>query len=216
MPEMGANLHPKWETSMTDPTGTPATGEPNADPKTDPPATPPANPPADPPKAPTETEKLQAEIDKWKAMSRKTEDALKAERDKAKTAGMSADEKAVAEAKAEGRKEAAKASGERLAKAELRSALATAGVTDPGDVIEDWDMRKFVDDDGEPNDDAITKAVKRHVKLNPPAEKAAGKSGGDFSGAGGAGLPISEAQLATMTKPEIAKAFKEGKLTHLM
>lgn len=200
---------------MTDPTGAPATGEPNTDPKTDP-TTPPATPPADPPKEPTETEKLQAEIDKWKAMSRKNENDLKTERDKAKTAGMSADEKAVAEAKAEGRKEAAKASGERLAKAELRSALATAGVTDPGDVIEDWDMRRFVDDDGEPNDDAIAKAVKRHLKLNPPKDKAAGKSGGDFSGGTGAGQPITEAQLATMSSDEIAKAYGEGKLKHLM
>lgn len=41
-------------------------------------------------------------------------------------------------------------------------------------------------------------------------------SGGDFAAGNGAGQPISEAQLAQMTPEQIAKAFDEGKLKHLM
>lgn len=194
---------------MTQPaTGAPETGEPNttADPPT---------PETDETDWKAEAEKHKADVEKWKAMSRKNEADLKAERDKAAKATMTADEKAVADAEAKGRKEALKAAGERLAAAEFRSALAEAGVS-LGEAASDIDMRKFVGDDGEPDMDAIGKAVKRFAKLAPKAPTTPGKSGGDFSGGTGAGQPISEAQLRAMSEDDIAKALVEGRLNHLL
>lgn len=41
-------------------------------------------------------------------------------------------------------------------------------------------------------------------------------SGGDFSAGSGAGAPITREQLASMSPDEIAKAYAEGRLKHLM
>lgn len=43
-----------------------------------------------------------------------------------------------------------------------------------------------------------------------------GRSGGEFSGGSGAGLPISEAQLAQMSNAEKVQALRDGKLQHLL
>jgi hypothetical protein len=43
-----------------------------------------------------------------------------------------------------------------------------------------------------------------------------GQSGGDHPGGTGQGTPITEQQLAQMSPDEIAKAYTEGKLKHLM
>jgi len=45
----------------------------------------------------------------------------------------------------------------------------------------------------------------------PPA-----RAGGEFSGGPGAGAPITEDQLAKMSPAETAKAYAEGRLSHLM
>lgn len=47
----------------------------------------------------------------------------------------------------------------------------------------------------------------------PPAPPT---SGADFTGTGGAGAPITEAQLAQMAPEQIAEAMQAGRLTHLM
>jgi hypothetical protein len=47
----------------------------------------------------------------------------------------------------------------------------------------------------------------------PPAPAV---SGGEFTGSPGEGQPITEQQLANMTPDQIAKAYAEGKLKHLM
>lgn len=50
----------------------------------------------------------------------------------------------------------------------------------------------------------------------PPAAPPPPTSGADFPGGGGAGVPITEAQLAQMSQADIAKAYAEGKLAHLL
>jgi len=54
------------------------------------------------------------------------------------------------------------------------------------------------------------------VSAPPQAPPAPPTSGADFSGAGGAGQPITEAQLAAMTPEQIAQAMRDGTLTHLL
>lgn len=61
--------------------------------------------------------------------------------------------------------------------------------------------------------------VQQYVKDNPgfkatPAGPA--RSGGEFPGGSGAGAAITEDQLASMSPSEIDKAYREGKLKHLM
>lgn len=160
-----------------------------------------------------EAEKHRADAEKWKAHSRKNEDTLKAERDKAAKAGMTDTEKATAEAEQRGRKAAATDYGKKLAAAEFRAACASAGV-DLGDAAELIDPTRFVGEDGEVDEAAIKAAVKKLAKFAPA--KTAGKSGGEFTGGSGAGTPITEAQLAAMTWQEKAKAYSDGKLSHLL
>lgn len=155
----------------------------------------------------------QAEAAKWKAMSRKVEDKLKAKNDEAAKASMTESEKATADAEAKGRKAAAREYGEKLAAAKFETAAAKAGV-DLGELMEDLSMSRFVDDDGEIDSEAIAKAVKKFAKLAP--KPSAGKSGGEFTGGSGAGPAITEEQLARMSPAEIQKAYDAGKLKHLM
>lgn len=63
---------------------------------------------------------------------------------------------------------------------------------------------------------AIKDAVKANPKLKAGTTTGASTSGGEFTGGTGAGNPITEAQLAKMTPAEVAKAYAEGKLKHLM
>lgn len=159
-------------------------------------------------------EKAQADADKWKNLSRKNENDLKTERDKAKTATMSADEKATAEAEQRGRQAAAVDYGKRLAAAEFKAAAATAGL-DLTEIAGDINTDKFVDDKGDVDEAAIKAAVKRFAKLAPKAA-ASGASGGEFTGGNGAGQPITEAQMRAMSPADRAKAYAEGKLNHLL
>lgn len=159
-------------------------------------------------------EKAQADADKWKILSRKNENDLKTERDKAKTATMSADDKATAEAEQRGRQTAAVEYGKKLAAAEFKAAAATAGL-DLTEIAGDINTDKFVDDKGDVDEAAIKAAVKRFAKLAPKAA-ATGASGGEFTGGNGAGQPITEAQMRAMSPADRAKAYAEGKLNHLL
>src|SRR5690349_21563830 len=79
-------------------------------------------------------EDLQAEVDKWKALSRTNEQRWKdasAERDQFKQASMTDAEKALEAARAEGQNSALSEVGTRLAEAELRALAASAGVDLP-------------------------------------------------------------------------------------
>ncbi|GGS88460.1 hypothetical protein ACFFV7_50985 [Nonomuraea spiralis] len=150
-----------------------------------------STPPTDDPKAPeTAPPPAQEETD-WKAMARQWEKRAK-ENNKAaddlaklKQQSMSEQEKAVEQAKAEGRAEAAREHGRQLAESKFEAALAKKGI-ELGDVADLIDVGKFVKDDGTVDQDAITKAVARLAKLAP---KAPSTSGGDFGGGNGGGAP---------------------------
>lgn len=70
----------------------------------------------------------------------------------------------------------------------------------------------------------LGEAIKAAVTANPwmaaqaaaPPPPTPGRSGGAFNGAPGEGTPITEEQLNRMTPEQIAKAYEEGKLKHLM
>lgn len=162
-----------------------------------------------------EATKAQADVEKWKALSRKNEDAAKSaakEIEKAAKAGMSEAEKAVADAELRGRQAAAKDYGVKLAAAEFKAAVAAKGL-DLGDALELIDTSKFVNDDGDVDDAAIKAAVAKVAKFAGPN---AGRSGGEFAGGTGAGTPITEEQMRKMSPDERVKALEAGLLKHLM
>lgn len=86
---------------------------------------------------------------------------------------MSATEKAIAEAKAAGRKEALSTANDRLVRAEVRAAAA-GKLADPGDAAALLgDLNQYVGDDGEPDTKAISKAIDDLVKSKPYLRAAA-------------------------------------------
>lgn len=88
--------------------------------------------------------------------------AAQAELEKVRQAGLSDQEKAVAEARAAGATEATAAAGPRLVRAEFRAAA--AGRLDKDTLaayLEDVDLTKFLGEDGEPDVKAIEARIKR-------------------------------------------------------
>jgi hypothetical protein len=84
------------------------------------------------------------------------------ELEKIRTASMTEQEKAVAEAEQRGRSAALADTGARLARAEFRAAAAGRLDKEALDgFLEFADLRKFVGDDGEPDAKAIEAAVKK-------------------------------------------------------
>lgn len=65
-------------------------------------------------------------------------------------------------------------------------------------------------------DAKITAALAANPNLRATGATPTGASGGDFTGGSGAGQPITEAQLANMPSDEIAKAYADGRLKHLL
>lgn len=117
----------------------------------------------------TDVTDWKAEAEKYKALSRKNEERAKANAQAAKelerhrAAAMTEQEKAVAEAKTAGATEAARVAAPRLVKAELRAAAADAGLPKEAlaGFLEYADLSRFVGDDGEIDDKAITAAIKK-------------------------------------------------------
>ncbi|MYS91457.1 MULTISPECIES: hypothetical protein [Streptomyces] len=132
----------------------------------------------------------------WKAEARKWEKRAKdnhSELESLRTANMSEQEKAIAEAEKAGRTAAASEYGQKLAAAEFRAAVAAAGI-DLGEAAEYIDISRFVGDDGEVNVAAIKSAVTKFSKLAPA--KGPGRSGGDLGGGSGHQAPTLDQQTA--------------------
>ena len=117
----------------------------------------------------TDVKDWKAEAEKWSALAKKHEERAKGnataakELERVKAAAMSDQEKAVAAAKSAGLTEAQRTTAPRLVRAELRAAAAESG-SDPGALngfLEYADLSRFVTDDGEPDDKAITAAIKK-------------------------------------------------------
>lgn len=151
----------------TDPSAPPA-GPPTPEPA------PPTDPPKPPPAGPDEGTDWKAMARKWEREA-KANSRAKADLEKLQVAAMTEQEKAVAAARDEGRTEALRTAGEKLARAELKAAAATAGV-DLGEVAALIDVRQFVAEGGEVDEVAIVKAVKAFAKVTG---KGPARSGGD-------------------------------------
>lgn len=92
--------------------------------------------------------------------------AAEAELAKVRQADMSEAEKMAAEAEQRGRQAAMSEMGQRLVRAEFR-AVAAGRVANLDALLDDLNLAKFVDEDGEPDTKAIAKAVERYA---PPAD----------------------------------------------
>lgn len=127
----------------------------------------------------------------WKAMARKHErDAKKATREleQVRKANQTEQERAIEAAKDEGRKSALVDAGQRLAAAEIKAALSNV-VPDPKAIVEDLNLAKYVNDDGEVDEDAVKALRDKYAALGggkkPPSFDGGAKdkdapSGGSF------------------------------------
>lgn len=109
---------------------------------------------------------LTAELDKWKAQARKHEERAKAnakaakELEEFKRQSMSETEKAIDEARNEGRKQALTEAGSKIAAAEVRAAATGRMTAEQVDTLVDGiNLARFIDDDGEVDRDAVTQFV---------------------------------------------------------
>ena len=93
--------------------------------------------------------------------------AAEAELERVRLENASAEEKAIAAARAEGRTEALATANVRLVRAEVKAA-AGGVLQDPEDAVRLLDLSEFgVDDDGEVDTKAITAAVRRLAESKP-------------------------------------------------
>jgi len=150
----------------------------------------------------------QAEAEKWKTTSRKHEDRSKAnaqaarELEELRRTSMSETEKAIAEARDAARAEAAREFGTRIAVEALRG-VATGRVGDVDALIEGLDPTKFLDDDGQPDRDAIQSWID---KVAPPKTEDDTDTGSFFPDLGqGArqSVPLNSTQLERDLKAKL-------------
>lgn len=125
----------------------------------------PTDAPEQEPQAPVDEEapKGPADTIDWKNEARRQEretKKLRTELEQLRQASMSDQEKAVAAAREEGRKEAAKQTGVRLVDAEVRACAAGRKV-DVDALLDGLDRSRFLTDDGEPDTKQIAAWVER-------------------------------------------------------
>lgn len=110
-----------------------------------------------------------------KAAEKQAKDA-QTELDKVRKANMTDQEKAVAEARAEGRKEALATATDRLLRAEVKAAAGNK-LADPGDAVahlrDAGGLDRFLTDDGEVDTKAVASAIDDLVKAKPYLASAA-------------------------------------------
>lgn len=106
---------------------------------------------------------LDAERDARKASDRRTRQ-LETELDALKKSSMTDSEKLIADAKDAGRAEASATFGTRLVKSEFIAQAAKHNPAfDTAKILDDLNLARYVDDDGEPDTKAIAEAVTRLV-----------------------------------------------------
>jgi membrane protein involved in colicin uptake len=142
-------------------------------------------------------EQVKADAERWKALARKHEDRAKANASAAKELeelrkqSMSETERAVAEARAEARRDAMRELGSRVVDAEVRAA-AKGRVADVDALLEGLDRSKFLNDDGDADAAAISKWIDRIAPAagdtddqgDPFPDIGQGARGGDSAGLG--------------------------------
>ncbi|MCX5201492.1 hypothetical protein OG897_08505 [Streptomyces sp. NBC_00237] len=122
---------------------------------------------------------LQAEVEKWKALSRTNEkrwNESSAELDTLKKAGMSDQEKALETARAETRTATLSEVATSLVEAEIRAQSASAGVTAPTEYL---DLTRFLAKDGKADADKVKTFIASLPKpdVHPPFPQIQGGTG---------------------------------------
>jgi hypothetical protein len=167
---------------------------------------------------PVETTDLNAEVEKWKSLSRKNEQQAKAnaqaakELEELKKSQLSDTEKLIESAKAETAKQLKTEFATKLVDSELKAAL-NGRVLDGGSLLE-FNKNSFITDEGDVDTDAIQSWVEAHSKSAslPAPDLGQGSRGTNPSRS----LVTSRDELASMTSDEILTARKEGRLDKLM
>lgn len=204
---------------------------PEADPAT--PPTPEATPPAPDPSSATPPEPkadddlggagkkaLDAERARAKEADKRAK-AAEAELEKFRKSQMSDQEKAVAQARDEGKAEATSAAAQRLAGAEIKAALAgVVPVEKIAEIIDDTKLEKYIGEDGEPDVAKIAALRDRYAALTagatpgtpppPPGVPKGARSGN------GEVKQLSKSDLVGMSAEQIVAARKAGQLTEYM
>ncbi|MFD7257167.1 hypothetical protein [Streptomyces sp. NPDC059874] len=161
---------------------------------------------------------LQADVERWKALSRQNEknwNEARTELAAIKEASMTDAEKALEQARSEARNAALSEVGNRLVDAELRVQAATAGVSLPA--AEFLNLSRFVGADGSPDSTAITAFVQSLPKPSTAPEFAQGIGLGRQSDSGSYSAgQIGADSLSRMSPSEINAARKSGRLDALM
>lgn len=181
------------------------------------PATPPTPPVTPAPEGAPDVATLQADLEKWKALSRQNEknyNDARTELSSLKESQMTDAEKAIEAARTEARNAALSEVGSRLVDAELRVQAATAGVTLPA--AEYLNTTAFVGADGAVNTDAIKAFVQSIPKPSISPEFAQGIGLGRQSDASYAAGQLGRDALSRMSPSEINAARKAGKLDAVM
>jgi hypothetical protein len=166
----------------------------------------------------SETEKLQAEVDKWKSLSRKNEQQAKAniaaakELEEIKKSQLSDTERLIAETKEQTAIAVRREFAGKLVDSELKSQL-NGRLLDAGALLS-FDKSAFIDEDGNLNTEAIQSWVEAHSKTleTPAPDLAQGARGNNPSKA----QIRSRDELQNMSPVEILQARKEGRLDSLM
>lgn len=158
----------------------------------------------------------QKAAEKWKALSRKHEDAEKALKNEVtnlKTASMSDAEKAIADARKEGEASTLKKVTERLVKAELKTIAAEKGATLPD--LDALNLAKFATDEGDPDEEAIGKFVEslgvNKKRFADGKDLGIGRSGGESKP-----KQWTREDLQGKSHAEIVKAREGGHLDTLL
>lgn len=183
--------------------------------------------PADPPAATADDKPLgeagEKALEAMKARAREAEKAAKAasaELEKLRKSQMSDQEKAVAQARDEGRAEASSAAAQRLAGAEIKAAL--AGVVPPGELaglVDDLNLSKYISEDGEPDADKIAALRARYAALTAGATPGTPPPPGVPKGAragNGEVKQLDRNAMKTMSAAEIVAANRAGQFVDLM
>jgi hypothetical protein len=166
----------------------------------------------------TETEKLQAEVDKWKSLSRKNEQQAKAnmaaakELDEIRKSQLTDTERLIEQTKTETALSVRKEFAGKLVDAELKAQLQNR-VLDAGSLLS-FDKSSFIGDDGNIDSEAIQSWVEAHSKTTdiPAPDLGQGNRGQNPSKA----QIKSRDELHNMSPAEILQARKEGRLDSLM
>lgn len=167
----------------------------------------------------TETVDLSAEVEKWKALSRKNEQQAKANANAAKELeslrreSLTEQERLIESTREETRKSVRMEFAGKLVEAELKSAL-NGRVLD-GNAILSFDKSVFVDENGDIDTDAISAWVDAHTKTPEPTmpDLGQGVRGKTISGST---MIRSREDLSNMSNAEILAARRDGRLDSLL